>query len=510
MNSKKFCIGLQCYNKNDYEEDIKTENKIYVKKTGEVIEKDAIEGCPNFGIYPTIIPHKERVVAIGDIHGDMELAINFLKAAKVIEEIDMQHLLSELNETTIEEHLKKLVINRNSPLDYSPSDYLQLDYPPPLDFLDEINKKHSYNDISYHIKNQVEVVYRYYKIGNEFFVKIVQEDNNPHHIRRPQNYVCRKSNYDRFCDNSRWFRWIGGSSYVVQVGDQIDRCRPWDGRGCNMPDTTYMDEDSDLEIMLFYDSLDRIAQEKGGRLFSLLGNHEIMNVKGDMRYVSYKGLNNFSIVNNDDDNYKKVKNGRLNRISKFKETISKKMSCTRSTILIIGDYLFVHGGIAINLAKDLKVIEVNSLIRKFLYGSLIHSNDLQKLLESSKYSPLWYRKLAYIGEDEIDYNNKPKQNIKCKTLYEPTVAEFNKKNAATISTEPTINIKGMVIGHTPQFTVFGKGITTACANRIIRVDVGASAAFDNIAKRDIAREPQVIEILTNLETKESTVKILKH
>jgi hypothetical protein len=492
MTTKNFCIGLKPYNDNDYIEDHNDkENKIYIKKTGEVIERDIVNECPNIGIYPSIIPHKERVIAIGDIHGDMELAINFLKISRVIEEVDMHKILKRVDEVIIEEHLKKLTINHNSTLNFN----------------DEINQKNTYNEISNHVKNQVEVVYRYYKIGDEFYVKIIQEDNNPYHSTRPIHYVCKTTDYDRFCDNSRWFKWIGATTHVVQVGDQIDRCRPWHDGGCKKKETTINDEDSDLEIMLFYDSLDRIAQEKGGRLFSLLGNHEIMNVRGDMRYVSYKGLLNYNNIKYNDE-YRRLKNGKHIRISKFKETISKKMSCTRSTILIIGDYLFVHGGIAMNLATDLKIIEVNSLIRKFLYGSLIGSGDLQRLLESSKFSPLWYRKLAYIPEDDID----GKQNNQCKTLYEPTVNKFNKNNEPTIESEPTINIKGMIIGHTPQFTVFGKGITTACANRIIRVDIGASTAFDSVTDsktKQTARVPQVIEIITNLGTKESTIKILK-
>lgn len=483
MSSTKFCIGLKCYNNDDYIED---GNEVYIKDTNEVIEKEAINDCKNFGVYPTIIPHQKRVIAIGDIHGDMELAINFLKVAKVIQEVDMHRILSTLGNVLIEEYLNKLTINKHSRLEFN----------------NYVSKKNNYDDISDHIKNQVDVVYRYYKINGELYVKIVQEDNNPYHINKPYNYVCKTSNYDRFCDNSRWFKWIGGSTYVVQVGDQIDRCRPWADNECKTPDTTYRDEDSDLEIMLLYDSIDRIAQEKNGRLFSLLGNHEIMNVKGDMRYVSYKGLKNFSNESYHDDG-SKIKNGKFVRMSKFKEIISKKMSCTRSTVLIIGDYLFVHGGIAMDLAKQLKVIDVNSLIRKYLYGSLIHSEVLRKLLESSKFSPLWYRKLAYIKEDV-----NGRQNQQCKTLYEPTINAFNKKNASTIESGPYIDIKGMVIGHTPQFALYGKGITTACNNRLIRVDIGASIAFDNIAEKNDSRIPQVIEILTNLTTKESTVSIL--
>jgi hypothetical protein len=491
MASKKFCIGLQCYDKDDYVEDI-VSNKIMIKNTKEIVERDLINSCPNFGVYPTIIPHKKRVIAIGDIHGDMELAINFLKVAKLIEEINMSNLLNNLPDTMIEEHQKRMIINRDST----------------LNFEDNIEKKTSYSQIANHVKNQVEVVYRYYKIKDEFFVKIIQEDNNPYHANKPQHYVCKESNFGRFCDNSRWFRWIGGSTHVVQVGDQIDRCRPWDGHGCKYKDTTENDEDSDLEIMLFYDSLDRIAQAKGGRVFSLLGNHEIMNVRGDMRYVSYKGLVNFFMdPHNQMSDQRRVKKGKFTRISKFKQVISKKMSCTRSTVLIIGDYLFVHGGIAKDLAHELKVIDVNSMIRKFLYGSFVYSEDLNRLLESSKFSPLWYRRLAYIPEDDENGN----QHKQCSGLFDPTIKEFNNLNAPTLpyESEPTIQIKGMVIGHTPQFTVFGKGITSACNNRIIRVDVGASSAFDKFASKDHTREPQVIEIITDLETKESSIRILK-
>ena len=53
----------------------------------EIHDSDFGEICPGFDIYPTIIEHKRRVIAIGDIHGDMNLAIDFLMAAKVIKEV---------------------------------------------------------------------------------------------------------------------------------------------------------------------------------------------------------------------------------------------------------------------------------------------------------------------------------------------------------------------------------------------------------------------------------------
>lgn len=502
MNKTINCIGLKCYN----------------PESGEIYENDFNEYCSNFDVYPTIISHKARVIAIGDIHGDMNLAINFLKTAKVIEEIyyPNEKFATSLHTNSFREHINKIKISQNkieNSYDENKSSTIKKTF------------ANTYTET--HKKKQVEILYRYYKINGEYYVKIVQEDNNPNHKSRPKNYSCNNlSTYDIFCNNNRWFKWIGSDTYVVQVGDQIDRCRPYDNHVCNLASTTKNDEDSDLEIMLFYDSLDRIAKKKGGRVFSLLGNHEIMNVMGDMRYVSAKGLREYS------PEPKNVTDGLNIRKDYFGNIISKKMACTRSTVLAIGDYIFVHGGIASKLAYKYSLVDINSIIRKFLYEPSEYKDDLKKLLNSSSFSPLWYRKLATIP---MDINNK--QDKLCHSLYEPIINGINKTNANEnlneilntnafgvnsneISTQPILQIKGMVIGHTPQFTIFKKGITTACNNRIIRTDIGASTAFDHFAGMervenpnfdiDKAREPQVVEILTNLQTKESTIKILHY
>jgi len=449
----------------------------------EIYDNEFISECTDYNAYPTVIKHQERVIAIGDIHGDMNLAINFLKKAKVIKEICKKYL----DDKIVKEHKYILKLNKTGLTRYV-SNYDD-------DFT----------------KNNGEIVYRYYEVFNsdnsfdDFYVKIVQEDNSPNDLDSEED----KLKQCKLFDKDRWFKWTGENTYVVQVGDQIDRCRPYGGNTCESVNATKKDEDSDLEIMLFYDSVDKIAIHKKGRVFSLLGNHEIMNVDGDMRYVSHKGIREYS------PEPKNIHDGLTNRRKTFKTVIAKKMACTRSTVIIIGDYLFVHGGIASKLAYKYKLLDINEIIRKFL-NSLKSNHDVHQLLNSSKISPLWYRQLAYIPQD-VDGMKHPN----CNKIFDTTVDAINELNQSTVKVKnkPTIQIKGMVIGHTPQFTVFGTGITTACHNNIIRVDIGASMAFD-VFSADIkrsnpdipiekSREPQVIEILTNLKTKESLISILK-
>ncbi len=63
-------------------------------------------------------------------------------------------------------------------------------------------------------------------------------------------------------------KWIGGSTHLVQTGDIPDRG----------PDTR--------KIIDHITRLGKQAERKGGRVHNLIGNHEAMNVYGDLRYVS--------------------------------------------------------------------------------------------------------------------------------------------------------------------------------------------------------------------------------
>lgn len=81
--------------------------------------------------------------------------------------------------------------------------------------------------------------------------------------------------FDDFCDILQRVElideqrhWIGGKATFVQLGDLIDR-------GPKPREV--------LDLMI---ALDQQAAKAGGQVVSLLGNHEVMNLMGDLRYVS--------------------------------------------------------------------------------------------------------------------------------------------------------------------------------------------------------------------------------
>jgi hypothetical protein len=75
--------------------------------------------------------------------------------------------------------------------------------------------------------------------------------------------------------------WTGGKTTFVQVGDLLDRG----------PKPRQV-----LDLMM---ALEKEAAQAGGRVVSLLGNHEIMNIMGDLRYVAPLNYASFADSNSE-------------------------------------------------------------------------------------------------------------------------------------------------------------------------------------------------------------------
>ncbi|MBA42559.1 MAG: hypothetical protein CMF62_00935 [Magnetococcales bacterium] len=289
--------------------------------------------------------------------------------------------------------------------------------------------------------------------------------------------------------------WIGKNTVVVQVGDQVDRCRPYEFK-CDDPRATLNDEASDYKIMKFLTDLNEKAKNDGGKVISLLGNHELMNVKGNMNYVSYLGLEEFNDYEDPNDPTIKFNSGKEARIHAFAKgnEIARFMGCTRLSAVIVGDFLFAHAGIIPQYAEELElnnredIEKLNSIVRKWLLGH-VTPNYIDKIVGSSKNSMFWNRVLGNIP------NNKSMSSPDCQLYVKPVLDLFD--------------LKGMIVGHTPQFTKNNSGISKTCDNSVLRADFGGSDAFspfDNdfnkkTKKRSVLRRAMAFEIINNKEIK---------
>jgi hypothetical protein len=338
-----------------------------------VYDKD----CNNYPSLPTILPFPKnnRIIAIGDVHGDMQLVVDSLIIAKVIFPIKSK--------------------------------------------LDSISVK----------------------VGNN------------------------KQNYE----------WIGGETIVVQIGDQNDSCRPQSGNCDHMKNDT----PDDINIFRFYNDLNKLAIKKGGAVYSLLGNHEIMNVSGDFKYTSNANVNMFKKYNDPIDR-KKYTGKTFDDAVKHREIAfdtgkeyANLLACTRQSVLIIGEFLFIHAGITKFVLKENNfpgredLPRLNELVKNWLLQKLDKMDDhmMNELLNSADNSPFWTRIFGSLPP-KLSYNDQ-----ECKTHLQPILEAYG--------------IKGMIIGHTPQVE---HGINSTCGNRIFRIDIGASKAFET------KRAPQVLEI----------------
>jgi hypothetical protein len=242
------------------------------------------------------------------------------------------------------------------------------------------------------------------------------------------------------------------NSIIVFAGDIVDRCRTA-GLKFNYCVDTIMDENCDYQMLNIIFKLDDEAKKYNSRVLLVLGNHEIINLQNDLRYVSYKGQRD----------KKRVKN--INKL--LSQNIYRLFSIIR-----INNYVIVHGGINPDYIKNLKfsgdkeiIIQYNYLIRKHLL-----SNGDNDIFNNSK-NVFWDRSLGL--ETNIDPNI-------CTELFE--------KNILNIPTQYFLNLK-IIVAHCIQSllsTPLGINIAhcDTYQNRIIKIDVGMARTFNDYNYRN--------------------------
>ena len=259
-------------------------------------------------------------------------------------------------------------------------------------------------------------------------------------------------------------RWAAGKTHVVQVGDIPDRG----------PDT--------LKIIEHLQKLEKQAEKAGGRLHLLIGNHEHMNITGDLRYVhpgeyeAFETRNSKQLRNNyfayvvntleqqreallasggDPSNLPVVDDGFKrdwyaehplgfveHRLAWQQGGELFEWIAAHNTVIRINDVLFLHGGLSAELLP-LSITDINERVRAELNREAFEGEPLG----TSDNGPLWYRGLAR-GDEATE---RPALNS--------VLAHFDAEM--------------IVLGHTPDLNA----ITPRFGGRVVIIDTGISAHY---------------------------------
>jgi len=214
--------------------------------------------------------------------------------------------------------------------------------------------------------------------------------------------------------------WSGGAATLVQTGDLTDRG----------PDSK--------EVIELMDRLAAEATAQGGRVVSLLGNHELMNLTGDWRYVSPGDVADFGSTEA--------------RQAAFAPTGPLGASLrARDPAALVGRTVFVHGGVSARFAEEARSVEVLSA----QFHAALGGRGAPTVLGDE--GPLWYR--GYLQAPEP---------VAC--------AELTRALAA-------LGAERMVVGHTTQRS--GQ-VATRCGGRLLGIDTGISSHYGgNLAAVEI-------------------------
>ena len=221
--------------------------------------------------------------------------------------------------------------------------------------------------------------------------------------------------------------WIGGDLILVQTGDQLDR------------------GDGEQAILELLDRLQDEAKAAGGVVHLLNGNHELMNARPDLRYVTEGGFADFQdavVITEEDSLLLAYEPAQRARVAAFRPgSPFAQLLAERPVILVIDGNVFVHGGV-LPMHLDYGIERLNREVSDWLLGK----GDPPEFIHTRE-SPTWTRNYS----DEADSND-------CLQLEE--VLE-------------RMGASRMIVGHTVQ----EDGITPACEEKVWCIDSGISEYY---------------------------------
>ena len=262
--------------------------------------------------------------------------------------------------------------------------------------------------------------------------------------------------------------WAGGRTTLVQVGDVVDRG----------PET--------LKILRELMRLQKEAPKQGGRVVALVGNHEAMNMTGDLRYTVPADYAAFATPRSPAFREKLYATKKAEIEAKYRldnpsmtsaaihdawvaatplgwveqrlawapnGEVGKWVSHNPAVADIAGN-LFVHGGLSVEYSKR-SVDQINSSVSSALASVDRSPNSIL----TDPLGPLWYRGL--ITRDpkvtEIPVGKTPRPAIE---------QELTTVLAAH-------GARRMIVGHTPNL----KGIQLLYGGKLVTIDTGNSIYY---------------------------------
>ncbi len=252
-------------------------------------------------------------------------------------------------------------------------------------------------------------------------------------------------------------KWAGGKTHLVQTGDITDRG----------PDSR--------KIIDHLVKLAKQARNKGGYIHMLIGNHEAMNVVGDLRYVSdgeYKAFAGRNSARFQELQWQRQVEWMRTNVPEFEEMdleayrlewekqvplgwVEHRQAWSlngdygewvknNKVAIRINDTIFLHGGISAKYCRD----SLQSLTEQVMVAMANHDPAVITIV-NDPLGPLWYRGLA--NEDESD------------EIYSQTLDNILNR----------YGIKRIVIGHSPT----GGVVWPRFDQRVIANDTGIAAYY---------------------------------
>jgi hypothetical protein len=214
--------------------------------------------------------------------------------------------------------------------------------------------------------------------------------------------------------------WAFGKGHFVITGDIFDR------------------GDKVTEILWFLYDLEQQAKKSGGEIHLTLGNHEVMVLNGDLRYLHPKYI----------ETAKKL-NKPFEKLFTPDSVIGNWLR-SKPVLVKVNNVLFAHGGFHPDLAKQKRtLVDINRVFK----DNLVESELIKPREGWAKYlhktnGPIWYR--GYFASD-ASKGSKWRDNGASSAEIDLLLKHFD--------------VKHLVVGHTSQ-----KQIETRYQGRVIAID----------------------------------------